>query len=110
MGAKTERLNAFVASMPKEHHAAKTAVLFDVMPKDANTDMDAMLKACKSIELDGLLWGANHVEDVAFGIKKLELLCVVEDDKVSIDYIQQMIQEEFSDLVQTIDVAAMNKI
>ena len=41
MGAKTERLNAFVASMPKEHHAAKTAVLFDVMPKDADTDMDA---------------------------------------------------------------------
>ena len=80
------------------------------MPKEVNTDIDAMLKACKSIELDGLFWGANHVDDVAFGIKKFELLCVVEDDKVSIDFLQQMIQEEFSDLVQTIDVAAMNKI
>ena len=37
---------------------AKTSVLLDVKPWDDETDMDAMLKAVKSIEKEGLVWGA----------------------------------------------------
>jgi translation elongation factor EF-1beta len=36
-------------------------------------------------------------------------MCVVEDEKVSIDELQEKIQD-FEDYVQSCDVAAMNKI
>merc|ERR1711879_762837 len=35
---------------------AKTSVLFDVKPWDDETDMNEMLKNCKSIEKEGLVW------------------------------------------------------
>lgn len=46
---------------------------------------------------------------LAYGIKKLQIGCVVEDDKVSIDWLTEEIQN-FEDLVQSVDIAAFNKI
>ena len=46
---------------------------------------------------------------IGYGINKLQLMCVVEDEKVSIDELCEEIQE-FEDLVQSVDVAAMSKI
>merc|ERR1739838_969134 len=57
-----ERLKAYHEKKSKKPGViAKTNVLFDVKPWDDETDMDAMLKACKSIEKDGLLWGASKL-------------------------------------------------
>ena len=78
-------------------------------PWDDETDMDAMLKAVKSIEMEGLLWGANKLLPIGYGINKLQVMCVVEDDKVSIEELQEKI-EAFEDFVQSCDVNAMNKI
>lgn len=36
----------------------------------------------RTIEADGLLWGASKLVPLAYGIKKLQIACVVEDDKV----------------------------
>jgi len=36
-------------------------------------------------------------------------MCVVEDDKVSIDELQEKISE-FEDFVQSVDIAAFNKV
>merc|ERR1712027_287783 len=81
-----ERLAAYHAEKAKKPKViAKTNVLFDVKPWDDETDMDAMKKACTSIEMDGLLWGASKLVPVGYGINKLQLMCVVEDDKVSIE-------------------------
>merc|ERR1712109_350006 len=88
---------------------AKTSVLLDCKPWDDETDMDAMLKAVKTIEMDGLVWGASKLVPVGYGIDKLSVMCVVEDLKVSIDELQEKICE-FEDFVQSCDVAAMNKI
>ena len=87
----------------------QTDQCFLFQPWDDETDMDAMLKACKSVEMDGLVWGANKLVPVGYGINKLQLMCVVEDEKVSIDELQEKICE-FEDFVQSVDVAAMNKI
>ena len=46
---------------------------------------------------------------IGYGIKKLQVMCVVEDAKVSIDELQEKIAD-IEDLVQSCDVAAMNKI
>ena len=105
-----ERLAAYAAKKSKKPALiAKTSVLLDVKPWDDETDMDAMLKAVKSIEMDGLLWGANKLLPIGYGINKLQVMCVVEDDKVSIEERQEKI-EAFEDFVQSCDVNAMNKI
>lgn len=44
-----------------------------------------------------------------YGINKLQIMCVVEDDKVSVDDLVDQIQE-FDELVQSVDIAAFNKI
>merc|ERR1712121_300294 len=105
-----ERLEAYAAKKSKKPALiAKTSVLLDCKPWDDETNMDDMLAAVKSIEMDGLVWGANKLVPIGYGIKKLQVMCVVEDAKVSIDELQEKIQD-FEDFVQSCDVAAMNKI
>merc|ERR1711936_1256302 len=89
-----ERLKAYHEKKSKKPGViAKTNVLFDVKPWDDETDMDKMLELCKTIEMDGLLWGGNKLVPIGYGIKKLQLMCVVEDAKVSIDELQEKMTE-----------------
>eukprot|EP00088_Acartia_fossae_P057147 TRINITY_DN6663_c0_g1_i3.p1 TRINITY_DN6663_c0_g1~~TRINITY_DN6663_c0_g1_i3.p1 ORF type:complete len:232 (+),score=86.04 TRINITY_DN6663_c0_g1_i3:80-775(+) len=105
-----ERLKAYNEKKAKKPKViAKTSVLFDVKPWDDETDMDAMKDACKSIEMDGLTWGATKLVPVGYGINKLQIMCTVEDEKVSIEELGEKMAE-FEDFVQSVDVAAMNKI
>jgi len=105
-----ERLKAYHEKKSKKPALiAKTSVLLDIKPWDDETDMDEMLKAAKSIEKEGLVWGASKLVPVGYGINKLQLMCVVEDEKVSIDELCEEIAE-FEDFVQSVDVAAMSKI
>merc|ERR1711920_323118 len=105
-----ERLKAYNEKKAKKPKViAKTSVLFDVKPWDDETDMEAMKKACVSIEMDGLLWGASKLVPVGYGINKLQIMCTVEDEKVSIEELGEKM-EAFEDYVQSVDVAAMNKI
>ena len=46
---------------------------------------------------------------VAFNIKKLSIVCVVEDAKVSVEELTEKI-EAFEDFVQSVDIAGFNKI
>ena len=90
--------------------------------------MAEMEKQVRTITCDGLLWGvckcaflestlcysnllfyAAKLVPLAYGIKKLQIGCVVEDDKVSIDWLTEEIQN-FEDVVQSVDIAAFNKI
>jgi elongation factor 1-beta len=71
--------------------------------------MKALEEAVRGIEQDGLVWGKSQLVAVGFGIKKLQINLVVEDEKVSLDDLQEKIQE-FEDYVQSTDVAAMQKI
>merc|ERR1712240_103704 len=107
---REERLAAYAAKKSKKPSViAKTSVLLDVKPWDDETDLDAMLTSVKSIEMDGLVWGANKKIPVGYGINKLQVMCTVDDEKVSIEELQEKI-EAFEDYVQSCDVAAMNKI
>jgi elongation factor 1-beta len=71
--------------------------------------MAEMEKLVRTIVMDGLLWGASKLVALAYGIKKLQIMCVIEDDKVSVDELVEKIQE-FEDFVQSVDIAAFNKI
>merc|ERR1712079_282985 len=105
-----ERLKAYNEKKAKKPKViAKTSVLFDVKPWDDETDMEAMKEACKGIEMEGLVWGATKLVPVGYGIQKLQIMCTVEDEKVSIEELGEKM-EAFEDFVQSVDVAAMNKI
>ena len=71
--------------------------------------MDELKKNVIAIEMDGLVWGGNKLVAVGFGIKKLQINCVIEDEKVSLDDLQAKIEED-EDHVQSTDIAAMQKL
>ncbi|KAG5513387.1 hypothetical protein PMAC_001450 [Pneumocystis sp. 'macacae'] len=107
---KAERIKMYnekKASKPKV--IAKSIVTLDVKPWDDETDMVALEKGVRAIEMDGLVWGASKLVLVGYGIRKLQITLVVEDDKVSIEELQEQIAE-LEDYVQSSDVVAMQKL
>jgi len=107
---KEERLAAYAAKKSaKPGVIAKSNVILDVKPWDDETDMKELEKAVRSIVMDGLLWGTSKLVPVGYGIMKLQIATVVHDDKVSIDELVDKLQE-FEDFVQSVDIAAFNKI
>jgi len=88
---------------------AKSSILLDIKPWDDTTDLVAMEEQVRAIQTDGLLWGASKILPVAYGIKKLQILCTVEDDKVGTDFLEENITA-IEDLVQSVDIVAFNKI
>lgn len=117
--AAAEKLKAERVAAYNERKAAKEAkkgvliaksnILLDVKPWDDETDMAELEKEVRKIETDGLLWGASKLVAVGYGIKKLQICCVVEDDKVGTDFLEEEICA-LEDFVQSVDVAAFNKI
>lgn len=103
----------------KEAIIAKSTIVLDVKPWDDETNMADIERAVRSVQADGLLWGASKLVPLAYGIKKLQIACVVEDDKVcyvkiiifqvGTDFLEEEIMK-YEDLVQSVDVAAFNKL
>ncbi|AMD21858.1 HFR003Cp [Eremothecium sinecaudum] len=107
---KAQRLAEYNAKKAtKVKPAAKSIVTMDIKPWDDETDVEQMLANVKSIQMDGLTWGAHQFIPIGFGIKKLQINMVVEDAKVSLDDLQQTIEED-EDHVQSTDIAAMQKL
>ncbi|XP_046382972.1 elongation factor 1-delta-like isoform X3 [Ischnura elegans] len=107
---REQRLAEYAARKSKKPVLiAKSNIILDVKPWDDETDMAAMEKAVRAIVMDGLVWGASKLVPLAYGIKKLQISCVVEDDKVSVDDLQENIQSN-EDYVQSVDIAAFNKV
>lgn len=84
--------------------AAKSVVTMDVKPWDDETDMKELEKSVRSIEMDGLVWGGSKLVPVGYGVSKLQINLVIEDDKVGLDDLQDAIAE-FEDYVQSSDVS-----
>ncbi|CAF1589451.1 unnamed protein product [Rotaria sp. Silwood1] len=105
-----QRLAAYAEKKAKKPTiVAKSTIVLDIKPWDDETDMEQLERSVRSIELDGLLWGASRLVPLAYTIKKLQISCVVEDDKVGTDILEERIME-FEDLVQSVDIASFQKI
>ncbi|XP_006888632.1 PREDICTED: elongation factor 1-beta-like [Elephantulus edwardii] len=88
---------------------AKSSILPDVKPWDDETDMAKLEECFRSIQADDLVWGSSKLVPESYGIKKLQIQCVVEDDKVGTDELKEQVTA-FEDYVQSMDVAALSKI
>jgi len=107
---KQRRLAAYAEKKAKKPALiAKSNVILDVKPWDDETDLVAMEAEIRKIETEGLLWGKADRKPVAFGVFKLVICAVVEDDKVSVDWMEEQITN-LEDYVQSVDVAAFQKI
>ena len=93
----------------KQTVVTKSSILLDVKPWDDETDMAKLEECVRSIQADSLVWGSSKLVLVGYGIKKLQIQCVVEDDKVGTDMLEEQITA-FDAYVQSMDVAAFNKI
>ncbi|KAG5222826.1 hypothetical protein OIU77_017206 [Salix suchowensis] len=96
----------------KKKESGKSSVLLDVKPWDDETDMAALEKAVRSIEMPGLLWGASKLAPVGYGIKKLQIMLTIVDDLVSVDSLieEYLTVEPCSEYIQSCDIVAFNKI
>lgn len=88
---------------------AKSNIILDIKPWDDETDLEVLEKSIRSITMDGLLWGTGKFVPVGYGIKKLQITCVIEDDKVMMDDLEDQVTG-FEDFVQSMDIVAFNKI
>lgn len=76
---------------------------------DDETDMKELEAHVRAIDKDGLVWGASKLVPVGFGVKKLQINMVIEDEKISLADLEEEIQE-IEEFVQSTDVAAMQKL
>jgi len=88
---------------------AKSQVTFDIKGYEADQDWETMANKIRSeIKPDGLVWMDKHkVLPVAFGVKKLQMVMIIEDEKIQTDDIFEII-EEWED-VQSTDIVAFAK-
>ena len=95
----------------KKEVIAMSLVLLEVKPIDDQTDLDKLAADIfATITQEGLYWKTEYKkEPIAFGIFKLIIGFSLEDEKVSVDDIVERIEEK-DDQVQSVEIAAFNKI
>lgn len=108
--AKAKAAAAAGAKGEKKKRVEKTSILWEVKPADDEVDLAEIERRIRGIEMEGLVWGMEFKrEPVAFGIFKLVVQAIVEDDKVGADDIEEQIQS-WEDIVSSIDQLGMQKI
>ncbi|GAB2246180.1 hypothetical protein Droror1_Dr00001673 [Drosera rotundifolia] len=107
-----EEREAAKTSSSKKKQSGKSSVLLDVKPWDDETDMKKLEEAVRSIQMEGLLWGAAKLVPVGYGIKKLQIMMTIVDDLVSVDTIieERLTVEPCNEYIQSCDIVAFNKI
>ena len=95
----------------KKVEVQKSLVLIDVKVYDPEQDYDALAeKILKNVKRDGLVWKTEYkLDEVAFGVKKIVMGMVVEDEKVSVDDIIDELTS-WADEIQSVDIVAFNKL
>jgi translation elongation factor EF-1beta len=63
---------------------------------------DQLESVVRSIKRDGVNWGRSKLAPVAYGVQKLVINAYIEDHKISIEELQELM--EALDLVQSTDV------
>merc|ERR1711935_235556 len=88
---------------------AKSLVVFDIKGYEVEADWEAMATKVRLIEKDGLVWMDTHkVLPVAFGMKKLQMSMLIEDDKIETEDVFEII-ESWEEDVQSTDIFSFNK-
>ena len=78
-------------------------------PWEAGQSLEEMAEKVMSIAMEGLVWKSEWKrEAIGYGIEKLIIGCVVQDDIVGVDDLQEKI-EAFEDTVQSVEIQSFSK-
>ena len=55
----------------------QSVVTLEVKPWDDETDMKALEDSVRSVQMEGLVWGASKLVPIGYGIRKLQITLVV---------------------------------
>ena len=94
----------------KKKPVDKSHVILEIKGWEKDQDLEALAKKIIStIKKDGLQWNTGFkLEEVAFGIKKLVIAFLAEDDKCSVQEITDELESWEND-IQSVDVVSFNK-
>eukprot|EP01084_Bolivina_argentea_P111418 198795_1 len=108
--SRAEQMKAAAEAKKAKKKIEKSQVVIEVKPWEADQDLKAVYEKIKGIQIDGAIWGeAYNLVPVAFGIKKLVISVVIEDEKVGLDDLTDAL-EALEDDVQSVDVTTMNRL
>ena len=95
---------------PKKKPVAKSIIVFDVKVYEQEEDLHKLFEKIKNeIKVEGLVWNEEEkILPVAFGMNKLQVGCVIEDAKVSIEDIYERLEEW--EEVQSTDTVSFQKL
>ncbi|XP_033145558.1 uncharacterized protein LOC103865769 isoform X3 [Brassica rapa] len=74
-----ERPASLIASTKKK--ISWESIVIVVMPEDDETDMNKLEEQVRSIQMEGLVWGASKVVSVGYGVKLLRIIGTVPLDE-----------------------------
>ena len=82
-----------MAKAKKKKKIDKSMIAFDVKAYDPiKQDLEALWQDIIKFKKDGLTWNKNfQLVDIAFGMQKLRMSMVVEDDKIGVDELYEEI-------------------
>ena len=106
---KKAKADADKAAAGHQGAITKSNVIFDVKPWDDETDLEEMERQVRNIKMEGLVWGDSKFKEIGYGIKKLTISSAIVDHLVGLYDLEDKITE-IEDLVQSVDIAAHNKI
>ena len=94
----------------KKKEVDKSHVILEVKGWEAEQDLEALAKKIIStIKKDGLSWNTGYkLEEVAFGVKKLVIAFLAEDEKCSVQEIVDELESWEND-IQSVEVVSFNK-
>jgi elongation factor 1-beta len=93
----------------KKSEMARSMIVLDVKPEGSETDMVKLEEKVRAITMEGLNWKGSELKDVAYGIRKLQIICIIEDEKVQQDDLVDEVQK-IEDLVQSCDIVLRNRM
>jgi glutathione S-transferase/translation elongation factor EF-1beta len=102
---------------------AKSILVWDVKPFGSETDLNILAKKILLINMDGLSWKTEwKKEPVAYGVFKVQIGAIIEDDKVSADDVSELMEaicdpssvdpedNEEGYMVQSTEIVVFNKL
>jgi elongation factor 1-beta len=114
---EAEKLKQIAAKKKEEQAAKKKAVIarsiviFDVKVFEQEQNLDELAAKILKIEMDGLQWRTEYkLVEIAYGMKKIQIGCTIEDDKIPAtdDIFEKILAWE--DEVQSIDIVSFQKV
>ncbi|XP_054167760.1 probable elongation factor 1-beta/1-delta 1 [Oppia nitens] len=84
-------------------------LVLDLKPWDETTDLRAMEDKLRQISMDGLVWGNAELIPMPCGYNKLQIVTVIEDNKLTVDELTEKLTVGLRDYVQVVDVKSFNK-